>query len=186
MPTDNAVYLLNGSELGELPLAQVNGRLDYGFYLDRKDRIDVYRQQWKQYAADVGSYNAEVGEHDAQLAANNQFYAAYSRECDQYAAALRAYNNQMILHNEGVMALDPSPPPVPSNRAELEAWSAKLDADYDQYLSTWNRLEGWRRQLNMQKAVLDGRLNTLRNAEESKWITFSPLGIVEDIDTYWG
>jgi hypothetical protein len=34
--------------------------------------------------------------------------------------------------------------------------------------------------------VLDGRLNTLRSAEESKWITFSPMGIVEDIDIYWG
>ena len=59
-PTDNAVYLLNDSELGELPLAQVDGRLDYGFYLDRKDRIDAYRQQWKQYSTDVSSYNAEV------------------------------------------------------------------------------------------------------------------------------
>jgi hypothetical protein len=184
--TDNAVYLLNGSELGELPLAQADGRLDYGFYLDRKDRIDAYRLQWKQYAADVGSYNAEVEDHDAQLAANNQFYAAYRQECSQYEAALKAYNDQMILHNSGVLALDPTPPPVPSNRAELEAWAVKLDGEYDQYISTWNKLDGWRQQLNMQKAVLDGRLNALRNAEESKWITFSPMGMVEDIDIYWG
>jgi hypothetical protein len=39
LPADNAVYLLNG---GELPLAQVDGHLDYGFYLDRKDGIDTY------------------------------------------------------------------------------------------------------------------------------------------------
>jgi hypothetical protein len=185
MPTDNAVYLLNGSELGELPLAQADGRLDYGFYLDRKERIDAYRQQWKQYAADVGSYNAEVEDHDARLAANNEYYAAYSRECDQYEAALKAYNDQMTLYNMGV-AGDPSPPPAPTNRAELDAWAAKLSAEYDQYLSVWNRLEGWRQQLNMQKAVLDGRLNTLRNAEEGKWITFCPMGVVEDIDLYWG
>jgi hypothetical protein len=38
----------------------------------------------------------------------------------------------------------------------------------------------------VQKAALDGRLNALRNAEESKWITFSPMGIVTGIDTYWG
>jgi hypothetical protein len=191
MPTDNVVYLLNGSELGELPLAQVDGRLDYGFYLDRKSRIDAYRQQWKQYAADVGSYNAGVGDHDAQLAANNQLYSAYSRECNRYGAALAAYNQQMILHNDavnlsnhGCAVLDI--PEAPANRADLEAWAAKLGAEYDRYLSAWNRLEGWRRELNMQKAVLDGRLNTLNNAEESKWITLSPLGIVEDIDIYWG
>jgi hypothetical protein len=189
--TDNAVYLLNGSELGEIPLIQSDGRLDYEFYLDRKDRIDAYRQQWKQYAADVGSYNAEVEDHDAQLAANNQFYAAYSRECSQYEAALAEYNRQMMLHNSGVMLfnegdLDASIPQAPANRAELEAWAAKLDGEYDQYISTWNRLEGWRKQLNMEKAVLDGRLNALRNAGESKWITFSPMGIVEDIDIYWG
>jgi len=186
LPTDNVVYLLNGSELGELPLAQVDGRLDYAFYLDRKDRIDAYRQQWKQYAADVGSYNAEVEDHDSQLAANDQLYAAYSRECDQYRAALKTYNDQMILHNKDILALDASPAPVPANLAELEAWAARLEAEYDRYLATWNKLEGWRQQLNMRKAALDGRLNTLHNAEESKWITFSPMGIVTNVDIYWG
>jgi hypothetical protein len=190
-PTDNAVYLLNGSELGELPLAQADGRLDYGFYLDRKDRIDAYRLLWKQYSTDVGSYNAEVEDHDAQLAANSQFYAAYSRECDQYEATLTAYNQQMTVYNDavnlsnhGYAVLDM--PDLPSNRADLEAWSAKLEAEYDQYLEAWNKLEGWRGQLNMRKSALDGRLNALRNAEESKWITFNPMGIVTDIDTFWG
>lgn len=191
LPTDNAVYLLNGSELGELPLVQVDGRLDYGFYLDRKDRIDAYRQHWKQYSTDVGSYNAEVEDHDARLAANNRFYAAYSRECDEYQAALAEYNRQMEIHNSGVMLFnegdeDVAISAVPTNRAELEAWAARLDAQYDQYLAAWKELESWRVQLNAQKAVLDGRLNALRNAEESKWITFSPMGIVTNIDVYWG
>jgi len=186
LPTDNVVYLLNGSELGELPLTQVGGHLDYGFYLERKDQIEAYRQQWAQYSADVSSYNAAVEDHDARLAANSQYYAAYSQECDQFEAALKAYNDQMILHNNGIMAMDSDPPPIPQNLADLEAWSAKLDAEYAQYIATWNQLEGWRQQLNMQKAALDGRLNALRNAEESKWITFSPMGIVTGIDTYWG
>jgi hypothetical protein len=190
--TDNIVYLQNGSELGELPLTQVDGRLDYAFYLDRKDRIDAYRQLWKQYAADVSSYNADVVRHDARLAANDQYYAAYSRECEEFAAALKAYNDQMTLHNQAIIFNNNNPysvmdvPDAPSNRAELEEWQAKLNAKYDQYKSTWDQLEAWRQQLNMQKSALDGRLNALRNAEESKWITFNPLGIVEDIDIYWG
>jgi hypothetical protein len=190
-PTDNAVYLLNDSELGELPLAQVDGHLDYGFYLDRKDRIDAYRQQWKQYSADVSSYNAEVEHHDSRLAANNRLYAAYSRECSDYQAALAEYNRQMEIHNSGVMLfnegdLDVAISAAPTNRAELETWAARLDAEYDQYLAAWKELESWRGRLNAQKAVLDGRLNALRNAEESKWITFSPMGIVTNIDVYWG
>jgi hypothetical protein len=137
-PTDNAVYLLNGSELGELPLTQVDGSLDYEFYLDRKDRIDAYRQQWKQYATDVGNYNAKVEDHDARLAANNQFYAAYSRECDQYEAALAEYNRQMEIYNYAVNELNHghtvlAMPDPPANLEELKAWAAKLDAEYDQY-----------------------------------------------------
>jgi hypothetical protein len=192
VPTDNVVYLLNGSELGELPLTQVNRSLDYEFYLDRKDRIEAYRQQWKQYAADVGSYNAEVDEHDAQLAANNEYYAAYSREFEEYEAAVTEYNLQMETHNSGVMLFNEDEldfgeiSPAPTNHEELEAWAAKLDAMYDRYLSTWNKLEAWRLQLNMQKSVLDVRLNALRNTDESKWITFGPMGIVEDINVYWG
>ena len=190
--TDNVVYLKNGSELGELPITQVGGNLDYAFYLDRKDRISAYRQQWKQYAADVSRYNAEVADHDAQLAANDEFYAAYSRECAGFEAALKAYNDQMTLHNDAIIQNNEAGytlmevPEAPANQAELEAWQAKLDAEYDEYRSTWNRLEAWRQQLNMQKSVLDGRLNALHNAEESKWITFSPMGIVKDIDIYWG
>ncbi|HUL62344.1 MAG TPA: hypothetical protein VLT35_04715 [Methanocella sp.] len=191
LPTDNVVYLLNGSELGELPLAQAGGRLDYAFYLERRGQIDAYRQQWALYAADVGSYNAQVENHDAQLEANSQYYAAYSQECGQYEAALAAYNQQMTLYNEAVNLSNGGYsvleiPDPPSNRADLVAWAAKLDAEYAQYMATWNRLESWRQQLNMQKAMLDGRLNTLRNAAESKWITFSPMGIVDDVDIYWG
>jgi hypothetical protein len=33
-----------------------------------------------------------VEDHDLQLRANNQFYAAYSHECDEYQAALAEYN----------------------------------------------------------------------------------------------
>lgn len=179
-PTDNVVYLLNGSELGELPLAQTGGRLDYAFYLDRKDRIDAYRQQWKQYTADVSRYNAEVADYDARLAANNEFYAAYSRECDRYLATVAEYYSHMAGSDNSALST-PS-----TNLADLEAWQARLDAMYDQYKSTWKRLEAWRQQLNAQRAALNGRLNALRNAEESKWITFSPMGIVKEIDIYWG
>ena len=99
----------------------------------------------------------------------------------------------MEIHNSGVMLFNKGDvndtsgiSAAPTNRAELEAWAARLDAEYDQYLAAWNELESWRGRLNAQKAVLDGRLNALRNAEESKWITFSPMGIVTNIDLYWG
>ena len=53
-------------------------------------------------------------------------------------------------------------------------------------MSTWSRIESWRLQLIGQKALLDSRMLTLKNSEESKWITYSPMGIVEDVEIYWG
>lgn len=191
LATDNIVYLQNGTELGELPVAQVNGSLEYTFYLDCKDKINAYREQWKQYEADVTGYNAEVSGHDALLADNGRFYAAYRSECDRYAAALEEYNRQMDLHNSGVMDFNEGDteatiPVAPMNTAEIEAWRAKLDREYNQYLSTWSRIESWRLQLISQKATLDSRMTALKNAEESKWITYNPMGIVNDIEIYWG
>ncbi len=191
LSTDNIVYLQNGSELGELPAAQVNGSLDYDFYLDRKDRINAYREQWKLYAADVTSYNPEVSEHDALIADNQRFYAAYRSECDRYAAVLGEYNRQMDLHNVAVLDFNEGDtevviPVAPMNTAEIEAWRTKLDGEYNQYMSTWSRIESWRQQLISQKAALDGRMTTLKSAEENKWITYSPLGIVEDVEVFWG
>jgi hypothetical protein len=191
LSTDNIVYLQNGSELGELPVTQVNGSLDYGFYVDLKGRIIEYREQWKLYTAEVTDYNAEVAGHDARIADNERFYAAYRSECDRYAVALDEYNRQMDLHNSGVMDFnegdtDVTIPEAPKNTAELEAWRAKLDGDYSQYISTWNHLESWRQQLISQKAVLDHRMTMLKNADESKWITYSPMGTVNNVKIYWG
>jgi hypothetical protein len=97
----------------------------------------------------------------------------------------------MKIHNSGVMLFNEGDPDVaipaaPTNRADPEAWAAKLDAEYDQYLAAWKELESWRGWLNVQKAALDSRLNALRNSEKSKWIAFSPMGIVTNIDVYWG
>lgn len=188
---DNIVYLQNGSELGELPMTRVNGSLDYGFYVDVKSRITAYKEKWNLYTADVNSYNAEVADHDARLADNDRFYAAYRVECDRYTAALAEYNRQMDLHNSGVMDfnegdIDVTIPAAPMNTAELEAWRARLDGDYNRYMSTWNWLDSWRQQLASQKFVLDSRMTALKNSEESKWITFSPMGIVNDVKIYWG
>ena len=47
-------------------------------------------------------------------------------------------------------------------------------------------MESWRQQLIGQKATLDSRMATLKSAEDSKWITYSPMGIVDDIEIYWG
>ncbi|HUL62627.1 MAG TPA: hypothetical protein VLT35_06150, partial [Methanocella sp.] len=185
-PTDNVVYLREAGELGELPIGQAGGNLDYAFYLDRKGRIDAYRAQWKQYGADVAAYNAEVADRAAQVAANDQYYDAYSDDCDRFAAALDEYNRQMSQHNQGVSLGDPNAPQAPTNRDELVAWQARLDDEYRQYSATWSRLEAWRKELNADKAALNDRLNALRNAEESKWITYSPMGIVEDVESFWG
>lgn len=177
--TDNVVYLQEGKELGEFPMSQVDGHLDYAFYLDRKARIQAYQEQWKQYAANLTAYNAEVDDFNSQSAANNRFYASYKADCDQYSAAVSEYNRQMDRHNQ-VGA------PAPTNLAELQAWKARLEAQYDQYAADWDRLNGWNKNLESKLSRLKAWRNSLTDAEEYHWITYAPPGVVDDIEIYWG
>ena len=185
-PTDNVIYLKRGEELGSLPMTQVAGNLDYGFYLDRKAKIVAYHEQWKQYGENLSEYNAEVAAFNAQSAANNRFYSSYSAECDQYSAAIAAYNHQMSLHNQGILAGSKPVGPAPSNLAELQAWKARLDGKYDQYSAEWSRLNAWSKQLDARLANLKAWRSKLVNSEEYHWITYTPPGVVDVIEVYWG
>ena len=185
-PTDNVIYLLDDEELGSLPIAQVAGNLDYAFYLDRKAKIVAYHEQWKQYGENLSEYNAEVADFNAQSAANNRFYDSYSAECGQYAAAISEYNRQMDLHNQAVLKGSSSVPPAPSNLAELQAWKARLDGKYDQYSTEWTRLNKWSKELDGKLANLKAWRNKLVNSEEYHWITYTPPGVVDVVEVYWG
>ncbi|HMK47822.1 MAG TPA: hypothetical protein VK436_14465 [Methanocella sp.] len=184
--TDNVVYLEKGMELGEFPVSQANGNLDYGFYLDRKAKMDAYTERWKEYSTNISLYNAEVDDYDNQTADNNRFYAAYNADFDRYSAAIAEYNRQMDLHNQAVLQNSPNAPPAPSNLADLQSWSNRLDDTYDQYSATWNRLDGWRQQLKSRGADLQAQHDSLVNAEEYRWITYTPPGVVENISVFWG
>lgn len=185
-PTDNVIYLDAGEELGALPITQVAGHLDYSFYLDRKARIAAYHEQWKQYSDNLTQYNAEVADFNNQSAANNRFYDSYQAECNQYSAAVAEYNRQMDQHNQAILTGSSSVPPVPSNLAELQAWQSRLNAKYDQYSTEWSRLDRWSKELDKKLASIKAWRSKLVNAEEYNWITYTPPGIVDEIEVYWG
>lgn len=191
LPRDNVVYLQAGKELGEFPISQAGGNLDYGFYLDMKGRLEAYFEKWKVYSADLSKYNAEVDDYNNQSAANNRFYDAYNAECNQYSAAVADYNSQMSLHNQAVEMYNAGNtglyiPPAPSNLASLQSWKAGLDAKYDQYSQTWNRLDGWKKQLDDERKDLEARRAALLASEEYSWVSYTPPGVVKTVDVYWG
>jgi len=186
MATDNVVYLEKGMELGELPIAQAGDNLDYSFYLDRKAKMDAYVERWKEYSSNLSQYNAEVDDYDNQTADNSRLYDSYSADFDKYDAAVAEYNRQMDLHNQAILQHSSNAPPAPSNLADLQAWRARLDNTYNQYSATWSRLDDQRQQLKSRGADLQTQRSSLVSAEEYRWITYTPPGIVENISVFWG
>jgi hypothetical protein len=169
--TDNNVYMQVGSRLGELPDNQTNGNLDYAFYADRMERINVFRAKLDQYNKDVESYNNSCLALDADL--NN-------------------FNAQMNKHNSAIAAFNSG------NENEYRSYLHGV-ITYDQYMSWYNTnsagipraptggamLDSRKGTLDQQCINLNNRRQELLNSEESKWITFNPVGTIASESTYW-
>lgn len=170
-PHDNVVYLKNGSLLGEFPAAQVDGHLDYEFYVAMSDQIAAYRKSINEYADDKGVFEEDVDDYERRVAENGEAYRGYEAECGQLDAAVRQYKSDF------------------KNRTmswpEIVAWSERLDDDYAAYVSTYNQLEAERVSLNQRLNELNRRFERLTTCEESKWVSYYPQGTVKEIRTYW-
>jgi hypothetical protein len=176
---DNVVYLQAGSELGELPLDQVNGSLDYSFYTQREDEIQAYTNEWAQYESDYENYTSDLANYQKAVNSNDQYYASYQADCKNYDAAVAQYNSQMDAHNDNMSVQ------APTNLAALEAWDSRLDQEYQNYSNTWNSLENTSISLNSRREGLNDIYNSLMSSEERNWISYYPIGIVKDISVYW-
>ncbi len=145
-PDKAAVYLKNGSQFGEIALNQSGGDFNYTFYLDRKQRIDEYKNEvgiweagYEQYVEDFNAWN------DSETELYNKF-SNYSVDVKNCNAQLASYNAQMETHNAAIQQYTAgdhgvSIPPVPSGGDELKTWKDRLDSEYISYIDQNNDLK---------------------------------------------
>ncbi len=189
-PDKAAVYLENGSQFGEIALNQTGGDFNYTFYLDRKQRIDEYKNEvaiWEaeydQYLKDFNAWN------DSETELYNKFLN-YSVDVKSCNAQLASYNAQMGAHNAAVQQYNAgnygvSIPPVPSGGDELKTWKDQLDSEYISYVNQNNDLQRAGATLQDRYNATMVTYNELKSQEEAKWIMYNPDGIVDVIGIYW-
>ena len=169
---DNVVYLQAGSELGELPLVQVNGNLSYNFYTERKEEIQAYENEWDLYEADYEKYMSDKADYMSAVSENDQYYASYKADSDSYNAAIAQYNSRTGSNSTYSIS-------------QLNAWKSRLDQEYENYSNTWNTLDSTRISLNSRLTGLEETYNSLMSSDERNWTSYYPIGIVKGFQVYW-
>jgi hypothetical protein len=189
-PGKAAVYLKNGSQFGEIALNQTGGDFNYTFYLDRKQKIDVYKNEIDIWEANYSQYKDDFNAwNDSETELYNKF-VSYSADVKNYNAQLASYNAQMEAHNAAIQQFNAgdrgvSVPPVPSGGDQLKAWQDKLNSEYVSYADQNNDLM---REGSVLQARYDALMVTyggLKAQEEAKWIMYNPDGIVNEIGIFW-
>lgn len=187
--TDAAVYLQEGRPLGELNLTQVDGNLDYSFYLDKTrmieefydefdayvEDVDAHNQAIERYEADASAYTAAVNDYNAQMATHNAAVNQFNRDAQAkyslYLAGTITYGEYSSWYDANLARI----PSAPANAARIDAWKYQLDSE--------------RVRLNSEKRALDSRFDDLWDSEGRKWAVYSywlpPEGIVNKIEYVW-
>lgn len=189
-PGKAAVYMMNGSQFGEIAFNQTGGDFNYTFYLDRKEKIDEYKNEVDSWEADYAQYEKDFNAwNDTETELYNKFmnYSADVKSCN---VQLASYNSQMAAHNAAVQQYNAgnygvSIPPVPSGGDQLKAWKATLDSEYISYVDQNNDLQREGAALQNRYNATVVTYNELRSREEARWIMYNPDGIVDEIGIYW-
>ncbi len=189
-PGKAAVYLKNGSQFGEIAFNQTGGDFNYSFYLDRKQRIDEYKNEIDMWDANYSQYDKDFDAwNDSETELYNKFMN-YSVEVKSCNAQLSSYNQQMDAHNAAIQQYNAGNygvgiPPVPSGGDQLKVWKDRLDSEYVSYVNQEN-------DLRRAGAILQDRYNAtivaydeLNAREEAKWIMYNPDGILDEVGIYW-
>lgn len=189
-PVKAAVYLVNGSKMGEIAFNQTGGNFDYSFYLDRAQRIDEYKDEIAKWDAENSLYDADYIAWNIAVTQLNTDYEAYNADLAAYQSEVRSYNAQMDAHNAAVAQYnagnkDVYIPPVPEGRDRLQAWKNKLDSEYIAYGNRANDIRREGASLKSRYDALYAASAALKSREEAKWITYNPVGIVDSIGIYW-
>ena len=189
-PGKAAVYLMNGSQFGEIAYNQTGGDFGYTFYLDRKQKMDEYKAEIDQWEANYSQYQIDFNRWNDSETVLYYKFLNYSVDVKNYNVQLQSYNAQMEAHNAAIQQYNSgnygvSVPSIPAGGDQLKAWQNKLDTEYVSYVNQNNDLlrEGTALQDRYNASIVV--YNELKSREETKWIMYNPDGIVDMIGIYW-
>lgn len=159
---DKVAYVEVGKEYGLLPIDQAES-LSYSFYEEYEQKRQEYEKLVSDYNDEVTLYNQAVTSYeDASYgilppeAPDISEYGTSLKESRRLSAALLEWETEMEAWKAG-----------------REDWETKMEAQ-------WIELKDWGARLQEKRQLID------ELGEELGDLQFEPLGIVEDINIYWG
>ncbi len=159
---DKVAYIEVGKEYGLIALDQAES-LSYTFYEEYKQKQHEYEELVSDYNDEVTLYNQAVTSYGNASygipppeAPNISEYGTSLEESRRLFFALLEWETEMLAWKEGA-----------------QDWETEMEAQ-------WVELEDWGARLQEQRQLIDELGEGLGD------LRFEPLGIVEDINIYWG
>ena len=159
---DKVAYVEIGKEYGLLPIDRAES-LSYSFY-------EEYERKWQEYEKLVSDYNDEV-------ALYNQAVTSYE---DASYGIPPPEAPDISEHGTSLEEIRRLYAALAEWQTEMEAWKAGR-ADWETAMEAqWVELTDWGARLQEKRQLIDELGEGLGD------LRFEPLGIVEDINIYWG
>jgi len=159
---DDVAYVEIGKEYGLLPIDRAES-LSYSFY-------EEYERKWQEYEKLVSDYNDEVTLYNQAVTSYED--ASYgipppeAPDISEHGTSLEEIRRLFAALLEW--------------QTEMEAWKAGREDWETEMEAQWVELTDWGARLQEKRQLID------ELGEELGDFRFEPLGIVEDINVYWG
>ena len=159
---DKVAYVEIGKEYGLMALDQAESS-SYTFY-------EEYKQKQQEYAESVSDYNDEVTLYNQAVTSHEN--ASYGIPPPE-APDISEYGTSLEETRRLYAALMEWETEMEAWKAGREDWEAEMEAQ-------WAELTDWKARLQEKRQLIDELAEGLGD------LRFEPLGIVEDINIYWG
>jgi len=159
---DKVAYVEIGKEYGSIPLDQAESP-SYSFYEEYERKQQEYEELLSDYNDEVALYNQAVASYE------NASYGIPSPEApdiSEYGTSLEETRRLYAAMTKWI--------------TEMEAWKAGREDWETEMEAQWAELTEWEARLQEKRQLID------ELAEGLGALRFQPLGIVEDINIYWG
>jgi len=158
---DKVAYVEVGKEYGLIPLAQAESS-SYSFYEEYEQRQHEYEKLVRDYNDEVTLYNQAVTSYED---ASYGIPPPEAPDINEYGTSLEETLRFYAAMTEWI--------------TEMETWKAGREDWETEMGAQWVELEDWAARLEEKRQSIDELGEGLGD------LRFEPLGIVEDINTYW-
>lgn len=169
-PLYMVTYIQKNDTLGEISVNQSES-LNYSYYKQREARYLAYYQNASEYNRAAKQFNVDIAAFNATFDAYDRDMKAFSEEYDNYSAQLKDYMNRSF--------------PDPEAGARLESWRVRLVTELKALNDRLNGIQEQSAAINNKEKQLIKNRQAIEHSEEAGWAMVKPMGIVENVETYW-